>query len=249
MVTVVVLVIAVVASFVWTSDLIHSAISTLQARRTSPAVVPSGTGGSTANQASRTALLTEVHGGVWTVSTLDANGSPSRGSAFAVVSTSSQTLLVTSYSVVAAATYQPAPPVEVHQGGGPDQPVTLRTWDPQHDLALLVLNAGNEPVLQGTGDVPPVPGQQVYRVSGTGGPVGAVTPGKLITVSAAAVTDDLPPDGPSRGGPVVDASGNVLAVASSAYLPTGSAPPGALVAVPIQDVCVEVLVCPTGFFP
>ena len=164
-------------------------------------------------------LLAQVHGAVWAVSTLDGNGNPSVGSAFAVVSTSAQTLLLTSFGVVAAATYQTPPPVQVRQGNGADQSVTLRSWDSVHDLALLVMDKGNQPVLHGTSGVPPTLGQQVFQVSGAGGPTGAVTAGKLTSVSAGTLEEDTPPDTTSRGGPLIDANGDVLGVvASSTYL-------------------------------
>ncbi len=248
-VTVVVLAAAVVVSVLVTGSYIQSAVSALRAR---PAPGPvhgtaGGVSGGGTMAASEAALLAQEHGAVWEVDTLDTSGNPSVGSAFAVVSTSSETLLVTSYAAVKAATVQPAPPIQVRQAGG-DQPVTLRTWDPVHDLALLELRQGNEPVLRGTGGVPPVPGQRVYEVSGTGGPNGAITAGKVVAVSATAVDHDAPQNGPSRGGPLIDAGGELLGVASSAYVVPAPTSAGAHVAVPIQAVCMVVLVCPSGSF-
>ncbi|MDQ2727760.1 MAG: serine protease [Actinomycetota bacterium] len=245
-VIVVVLAGAVVASYLWTAHYIHTAISGLQ---TTPPVAPTPNpnGAAAANQA---ALLAQVHGSVWAVSTLDGNGNPAVGSAFAVVSTSTQTLLLTSYAVVAAATYQTAPPVQIHQGGGADQSVTLRTWDAAHDLALLVMDKGNQPVLHGTSGIPPTLGQQVYEVSAAGSPTGAITAGKLTAVAAGALDDDAPHDNPSRGGPVIDTNGDALGMASSAYVsPQPDTNSTAHASVPIQAACRQVLVCPGGSFP
>ncbi|MDQ6840516.1 MAG: serine protease [Actinomycetota bacterium] len=249
-VTILVLVAAGLGSFFWTAHAMHTAVSD---SRTGPSA-PTTAAGSTAKSAaaaSQSALLAQVHGAVWAVNTLDAEGNPSVGSAFAVVSGPSQTLLVTSYSVVAAATYRAAPPLQVNQGGGPDQPVTLRTWDPGHDLALLVMAVGNQPVLHGTGGIPAAAGQAVDMVSGAGGANGAIAAGKLLAVSATALADDIPPGNDGRGGPVIDTSGDVVGVASSAFMPPPSAatPTGAHVGVPIGVVCAEVLVCPGGSFP
>jgi hypothetical protein len=247
-VTVVILAAAVLGSFIWTDHYIHTATAGLQTNPTPPASNPSDTSGVGANQAS---LLAQVHGAVWAVSTLDGNGNPSVGSAFAVVSTSGQTLLLTSYAVVSAASYQTPPPIRVHQGDGADQPVSLRTWDSVHDLALLVMDKGNQPVLHGTSGVPPVFGQQVFQVSGAGGPNGTITAGKLITVLADTLEEDTPPDNATRGGPLIDTNGDALGVvASSAYLPPQPADnPDAHAMVPVQDACSRVLVCPGDSFP
>jgi hypothetical protein len=254
-VTLAVLVAAVAGSFLWTDHIISTATAGLENRPPPHTANPGTPGAAAANQAN---LLNLVHGAVWSVTTYDGNGNPTAGSAFAVVSTSSQTLLLTSYAVVAAATYVPPPPLQVHQGDGPDQPVTIRTWDAAHDLALLVMDKGNQPVLHSTGGVAPVLGQRVYEVSGAGGPTGALTAGKLVALSDGTLDTDIPQDAAARGGPVIDSGGDVLGMVSSAYLPpapaTNASPSttnaaAAHAGVPIQDACLEVLVCPGGTFP
>ncbi|MDQ2724997.1 MAG: serine protease [Actinomycetota bacterium] len=245
--TVVVLAAAVLASFLWTAHYIDAATSGLQTTPSPRGTAPFGAGGVTSDQAT---LLAQVHGAVWAVSTLDGNGNPSVGSAVAVVSTPTQTLLLTSYAVVSAAAYQTAPPVQVRQGDGADQVVSLRTWDTAHDLALLVMDKGNEPVLRGTSGVPPVLGQQIYEVSAAGGPTGAITPGKLTAVAAGTLDDDAPQDNASRGGPLIDTNGDALGLTSSTYVPPQpAATSGAHSSVPIQTACGQVLVCPGGSFP
>lgn len=248
-VTVVVLAAAVAGSFLWTTHYIDAATSGLQTTPSPRAPAPGGKGGLASDQAT---LLALVHGAVWAVSTLDGNGNPSVGSAFAVVSTPTQTLLLTSYAVVAAATYQTAPPVQVRQGDGADQVVTLRTWDSAHDLALLVMNKGNEPVLHGTSGIPPVLGQKVYEVTGAGGPTGTITAGKLTTVAAGTLGTDTPQADAPRGAPLIDTSGDVVglvSLANVAPLPQPATGPGAHATVPIGDACRQVLVCPGGTFP
>lgn len=251
-VVLVVLVAAGLGAFIWTATYVHSVASGAQlsksaARTRGKAARPP----SPTSPATLATLLGKVHGAVWEVNTFDANGQPSVGSAFAVVSSANQTLLLTSYAVVSAATFQPAPSIEVRQGSV-SKPVTLRTWDVRHDLALLVLDKGNQSVLHGPAVNPPQPVQQVYAVSGAGGPNGSITTGKLSPASTATgLVDDAPQHNASRGGPLVDASGSALGVDSLAFMPpqlvTSSA--GAHFAVPIQDACTEVLVCPGDTFP
>ncbi len=253
-VTVFILVAAGLGAFIWTAVYVNSVASGAQqshAQASKSAGKRPGQPPSPTSQATLSSLLGKVHAAVWAVDTFDANGRTTAGSAFAVVSNSDQTLLLTSYSVVSAAAYQPAPTIQVHQPGGANKLVTLRTWDPAHDLALLVLNEGNDPVLHGA-STPPQPGQQVYVVSGSGGPDGTITTGKLRAVATTSgLVDDAPQDSASRGGPLIDIDGNVLGVDSMAFVPPQptASMAGTHVAVPIQDACAEVLVCPGNTFP
>lgn len=253
-VTVLVLFLAGLGAFIWAALYVNSVATAAQASVSSssrspghpPPPPPSPT-----SQATLSALAGKVHGSVWKVDTFDVNGQPSVGSAFAVVSDSNQTLLLTSYAVVTAATYQPAPAIQVHQGSGPDKLATLRTWDPAHDLALLVLNEGNYPVLHGTAN-PSQPGQQVYVMSGAGGANGTITTGKLgATSTGAGLVDDAPQGGAARGGPLIDGTGSVIGIASSSFTPPTpiDVPLGSHIAVPIQDSCAKVLRCPGNVFP
>ncbi len=247
-----VLIVAGLGAFIWTSTYVHSVASGAQLNR-SPARPADSQGRppSPTSPATLAALLTKVHGAVWEVDTFDANGQPSVGSAFAVVSSANQTLLLTSYSVVTAATFQPAPSIDLRQGSV-SKSATLRTWDAANDLALLVLDEGNQPVLVG-----PTPGtssqlaQQVYVVSGAGGSNGIITTGKLSSASTAAgVVDNARQDKAARGGPLVDASGAALGVDSLDYMPAQVGTfSGGHVAVPIQNACIEVLSCPGDTFP
>jgi hypothetical protein len=155
---------------------------------------------------------------------------------------------------VAAATYQPAPAISVAQGSGADQTVTLRSWDSGHDMALLVLAEGNQPVLHASGASAARVGQQVYLVSGsdaTGGPGGSITTGKLSEASATLLEDDARPVVAGAGGPLIDASGSVLGLDSSAYSSPAASPSPVQTstAVPIQEACADVLVCLGGSFP
>lgn len=255
LVALVILLAAALASFIWAATYVSSVSSNASHgppgnRAAGPAASPPATPPPPSSPAAVAAVLAKVHGAVWAVHTLDANGEPSTGSAFAVQSSSDQTLLLTSYSVVATATYQPAPPIQVNQGGGPQQPVTLRDWDPGHDLALLVLADGNQPVLQGSA-VAPRAGQPVYAVSGLGGPDGSAAAGQVVAASGQVLEDTATQGSSARGGPLVDINGSVLGVDSQAFVPpAATAPPaGTHAAVPVQDSCAALLVCPGGTFP
>lgn len=230
-------------AFAWTATYVGSVAS---AARHAARAAASRPASPEAASAVPPGLPAEVGGAVWTVRTFDVNGEPSAGSAFAVTSDAARTLLISSYSVVSAATYQPAPPVEVSRPGIAAQPVTVRAWDPAHDLALLVLARGDQPVLRGVGS-PAAAGEDVFAVAGTG----AIAAGKLQKVSSSALEDNARVDGSARGGPLVDSAGEVLGVDPSAYEPAAAPAllPGSSLAVPVQDACAVVVVCPGGRFP
>ncbi|HVM03368.1 MAG TPA: hypothetical protein VM263_11920, partial [Acidimicrobiales bacterium] len=71
------------------------------------------------------ALVEKVRESVFFVSTHDEQGQPAVGTAFAVASDSEQTLAVTSYTTIRAATRQPAPDLTVRQG---DAEVPAELW-------------------------------------------------------------------------------------------------------------------------
>jgi hypothetical protein len=115
-------------------------------------------------------LPAKVGGGVFFVRTLDAAGLPSAGSAFVVSSSPTETLLLTSYAVVAAAQANPAPSLTIEKGGE-RIPVELVSWDADHDLALLRTARGNLPQLEWAPDDVRArsSSSRVYAMSGLGG--------------------------------------------------------------------------------
>src|SRR5690606_34542971 len=82
-------------------------------------------------------VLAAVGPSVFFVNSLDEAGQPSVGTAFVLFSDSERSFLLTSFETVRAATVEPAPGVEVRQGGT-ILPVQLSAWDEGRDLALLV---------------------------------------------------------------------------------------------------------------
>ncbi|MHB1487931.1 MAG: trypsin-like peptidase domain-containing protein [Acidimicrobiales bacterium] len=191
-------------------------------------------------------ILKQAQPAVWFVHTLDSSGQASVGSAFAVASDSRQTLLVTSYTTIAAATHQPGPPVYVRKNNT-DTQVTLWNWDPGRDLALLILNQGNHATLSfaSSGSAPRI-GDQVYAISGLGAAGGAITAGQVADVSADTIQSDAAVGSAFQGGPLLDAQGHVVAVDSRSYAPLGFSSLGVYFTVPVTDICQKVLRCPGG---
>lgn len=192
------------------------------------------------------ALVDKVKGSVFFVSTLDETGQPSVGTAFAVASDSEQTLLVTSYKTVAAATRAPAPPLKVRQG---DQEfkADVWTWQEERDLALLVLAKGSVPRLALASNDPPIKtGERVFAISGLGTAGGAVSQGFVADVSAAGIQHDAAVGQAYQGGPLVNSEGQVVAVASRSYAPLGFVTDGVYFAPLVRSICEKILKCPSG---
>ena len=199
-----------------------------------------------AGPATLAALVKQVAPSVFFVHTLDASGQPSVGTAFVVSSNTTQSLLLTSYTTVQAATRAPSPSVFVRQGST-DTQVTVRTWDAQYDLALLVLPAGNLRALSVAPTSPaPQPGDRIYAVSGLGAAGASIAQGSLVDVAASGLTEDAA-IGPSfQGGPLIDQAGQVVAVGSRTYSPLGFTTDGVWFAPYVEAACNKVLVCPGG---
>lgn len=191
-------------------------------------------------------LAKQLAPSVFFVHTLDANGQASVGTAFVVSSSTTQSLLLTSYTTVAATTRSPAPAVYVRQGET-DTQVTVRTWDPSYDLALIVLPRGNLPVVTVAPSSPaPQAGERLYAVSGLGSAGAAVSQGSITDVSASGIQHDAPLGAAYQGGPLVDQNGQVVAISSRTYAPLGFTTDSVWYAPYVQAACNKVLVCPNG---
>ncbi|HET9076708.1 MAG TPA: serine protease [Acidimicrobiales bacterium] len=191
-------------------------------------------------------LTKQLAPSVFFVHTLDANGQPSVGSAFVISSDASQSLLVASYTTVAAATRTPGPPVYVRQGNS-DTPVTVKTWDPHYDLALLVLAKGNlTPLTPAPTNPSPQPGDRLFAVSGLGSAGASLTQGLVADASAGGLAVAAAIGTAFQGGPVVNPSGQVVAVGSRSYAPLGFTSTGVYYVPYVQAACAKVLSCPGG---
>ncbi len=189
------------------------------------------------------ALVKKVRPSLFFVNTLDEAGQPSVGTAFAVASDSEQTLLLTSYNTIRAATRKPGPAIQVRQGND-DFKVELWTWEEDKDLALLVLAKGSIPRLSLAPKDPRKTGERIFVVSGLGGAGGSITQGFVADVSGAGLQHDAAVGQAFQGGPMITSEGEVLAVASRAYAPLGFSSDGVFFAPAIRAACEKVLKCP-----
>lgn len=191
-------------------------------------------------------LAQKVEPSMWFVRTLDEFGQPSVGSGFVVASDADQSLVLTSYSTVKAATRTPGPTVFARRGGQ-EVKATVWTWHEERDLALLVLDRGSTPRLQFAPRTPAVKiGERLFAVSGLGATGAAITQGFVADVSSAGIQHDASIGTAFRGGPLVNSKGAVLAVASRAYAPLGFQSESVFFGVPIRAACEKVLSCPGG---
>ena len=193
-------------------------------------------------------LIRGARDSVWFVSTLDEAGQPSVGSAFVVASDGDQSLLLTSYNTVRAATRQPGPGVEIRKG---DEKVkaNLHTWQEEKDLALLIVAKGNMKKLEFAPRDPLKVGERVFSMSGLGASGGAISQGFVADVSAVGVQHDAAVGAAFQGGPLMNSKGEVLAVSSRAYAPLGFSSDGVFFGIPIRAACEKVLRCPDDGAP
>jgi S1-C subfamily serine protease len=199
-----------------------------------------------AGPATLAALIKQVAPSVYFVHTLGTNGESSVGTAFVVSSNTTQSLLLTSYATVKAATINPGPTVYI-QRGNTSTPVTVRSWDPEHDLALLVLPQGSLRALPVAPSSPaPQPGDSVYAVSGLGSAGASISQGTVIDVSASGLTENAAIGPAFQGGPLLNQAGDVVGVASLAYAPYNFTSSGVWFAPYVQAACNQVLSCPSG---
>jgi S1-C subfamily serine protease len=189
-------------------------------------------------------LVGQLNGGVWSVETLDENGGPSVGSAFVVASDDAQSLLVTSYSAVAAGTTDPGPTITLRSGDESFEG-ELYNWDPEHDLALLVLPRGGLTPLPWADNatMADLVGTHVWAAEGFGGNGVSVSPGTVIDLTDVGLQHTVALNAAFRGGPIVNGRGEVVGIASQSYAPLNY-PSGAVsFGVPVQASCERVLSC------
>ncbi|MGI8984959.1 MAG: trypsin-like peptidase domain-containing protein [Acidimicrobiales bacterium] len=178
---------------------------------------------------------------VWSVSTLDESGRPVEGTGFIAGTFGGQTYLLTSYSLVRAATRIPGPDIVVRNGGS-EIKVTLWTWQEDRDLAMLVTNRTVASLTWADASPGPKAGDKVYLVGAGGGPVA----GLLSSVSPATIEHNIFLDERRQGAPLLNERGQVLGMASLAIGPPGIVPIDAFLAVPIAAACDRVLNCGGG---
>lgn len=193
---------------------------------------------------SRKELLDKVSASVWFISTLDENGGPAVGSGFVVASDAEQTYLVTSYTTVKAATRAPAPAITASRTGDDSLTAKLWSWQPERDLAILILPRGGQAKIPWRTDSPLTSmGERIYGISGLGAAGGAVDEGFVLDFSADAIQTSLALGASFQGGPVLNAQGEVLGVMSRSFSPSGFVPLAGFYSTPISTVCEKLLSC------
>jgi S1-C subfamily serine protease len=185
---------------------------------------------------------------VWAVSTLDEAGRPIEGSGFVAGSFGGQTYVITSLSIVRAATRIPGPEIVIRNGGS-EVKATLWTWQEERDLALLATGR-TAPSLSWADENPaPKQGDKVYVV---GGAAPAPVAGVLSSISPGTIQHNVFIDPGRQGAPLLNDKGQILGMASLAVNPANPAGlppmPGEtnFFAVPIAAVCEKLLSCASG---
>lgn len=177
----------------------------------------------------------------WTVSSLDDAGRPTEGSGFIAGSFGGQTYLLTSLSVVRAATRVPGPEIVVRNGGS-ELKATLWTWQEDRDLALLVIGRAAPSLSWVDDSFPPKAGDKVYLVPGGSAPLAGV----ITAVSPTSIQHNVFVDDRRQGALLVNDKAQVLGMASLTYTGGGVATDTTFFAVPIEATCDRVLSCGGG---
>lgn len=192
-----------------------------------------------------TAVAERVKPSVYFVQTQDAAGAPSVGTAFVVQSDENNSLLVTSYATVAAATATPGPAITLTKG---DERLTAKlvNWVESQDVAVLSVPKGNLPALTFAPEgAQPSLGDRAFVVSGLGASGASAAQGFINNVSENSIMQDAPVGVAFQGGPLVNPEGQVLGVASLNYAPFGfRSSEGITFSLPIGLTCSELLNCP-----
>jgi putative serine protease PepD len=163
----------------------------------------------------------------------------SLGTAFAVRrSANGGTILVTNYHVVRDQWASGRHSVSLKQGSRTITG-TIATVRPHEDLASVEVVA-NLPLLSLTTKVPPV-GSPVLVVGSPLGLGGTVTTGVISALRTDALQISAPISPGNSGGPVVDANGRVVGIASTKIVSSNAE--GLGFAIPVREVCAVLLHC------
>ena len=191
-------------------------------------------------------LVDGVKDSVYLVVSRDVNGQPSVATAFVLFSDSERSFLLTSYAAVEAATVEPGPGVEVRGPGG-QLDVSLTSWDPERDLALLVAEESpNLPAIELANPSSVGTGDRLFAVSALGGNGASIVQGVVADTSADGIQHDVPIGVQFRGGPMLDSSGELVAISSRNYAPLPFAPEAVFFGIPVRQACAEVVQCPAS---
>ncbi len=179
---------------------------------------------------------------VWSVSSLDENGRPIEGSGFIAGSFGGQTYLLTSLTIVRAATRIPGPDIIIRNGSS-EVKATLWTWQEDKDLALLVTSRTAPSLPWGDDNSAAKAGDKVYLVGAGAG--SAPVAGAITNVTSTSIQHNIFIDGRRQGAALVNEKGQILGMASLALNPAFGGQTD-FYAVPISGACERVLSCGGG---
>ncbi|HVM15409.1 MAG TPA: trypsin-like peptidase domain-containing protein, partial [Egibacteraceae bacterium] len=180
--------------------------------------------------------------GVYAVAASHANGERRVGSGFTLFSSSSETIVVTTYRLVATDDGFAVPTVDVLL---PNRTANARVhnYDRELDVATLVMGDGAVPVTDWRpADEELGRGDRLYLAGIAGPGAEAVLQGSVGSVAPQAIVPSIPVNDFLAGGPLLDGVGRVVGIASLNYMPFGPAANEQLAyGVPIRAVCRELV--------
>jgi hypothetical protein len=110
-----------------------------------------------------------------------------------------------------------------------------------------VLARPNLPALTAAPTSPaPQPGDRLYSVSGLGTAGASIDEGTIVDVSSSGLAVDAAIGSSFQGGPLINQSGQVIAVASRTYAPLGFTSTGIWYTPYVEAACSKILSCPGG---
>ena len=111
----------------------------------------------------------------------------------------------------------------------------------------MIFPDGNLPALAAAPTTPaPVAGDRLYVVSGLGSSGASLSSGTVVDAVSQGIATDAAVGQAFQGGPVINSSAQVIAVASRTYSPLGFTTSGIWYLPYVEAACNQILSCPGG---